>query len=213
MKRIPSFLQYFASRNGKIFRNGREISQRSNNRGYNIVTLSTNGIVNTRYVHRLVCEAFYGPCPTGRECAHLNGDRQDNRADNLQWVTKQENESHKETHGTRLHGELAPNAKLTAAIVNEARNRVRNGERMDAVALSYGINDRVMADAISGRRWARLPGALGACYTRRKFSDDEVREIRKRARNETDTAIAAKYGVRRNTIYQIKMRKSYRHVN
>jgi HNH endonuclease len=54
------------------------------------VHLYRKGSRKACYVHRLVLEAFAGPCPEGAEPRHLNGDRADNRwPQNLEWVTDQ----------------------------------------------------------------------------------------------------------------------------
>ena len=43
-------------------------------------------------VHRLICEAFHGLCPEGKgEVDHINRKKDDNRPENLRWVTHQEN--------------------------------------------------------------------------------------------------------------------------
>lgn len=45
-------------------------------------------------VHILVAEAFLGPRPGGmEECRHLDGDKLNNRADNLRWGTRPGNAS------------------------------------------------------------------------------------------------------------------------
>lgn len=45
----------------------------------------------TRPVHRCVLAAFVGPCPSGMETLHENGDPSDNRLSNLRWGTHSEN--------------------------------------------------------------------------------------------------------------------------
>ena len=45
----------------------------------------------TRKVHRLVCEAFNGPCPEGLVCMHLDENSANNVPTNLQWGTPKDN--------------------------------------------------------------------------------------------------------------------------
>ena len=55
--------------------------RRSN--GYFQVTLWDRGIRRTKYVQKLVWEAFNGPLKPSQNIAHLNGDLTDNRLSNL----------------------------------------------------------------------------------------------------------------------------------
>jgi hypothetical protein len=77
--------------------------------GYRQVSLKTGGArkVKILLVHRLVLEAFVGPCPENMECRHLNGARSDNRLTNLAWGTKVENEADK-----KKHANYGPRARL-----------------------------------------------------------------------------------------------------
>ena len=44
------------------------------------------------YVHRLVCEAFHGPAPEGKtQVSHWDGDKENNRAENLRWASSKDN--------------------------------------------------------------------------------------------------------------------------
>lgn len=56
--------------------------------GYPRVVLDSASRYN---VHRLVAAAFIGPCPEGKEVDHVNTVRADNRAENLQYLTRREN--------------------------------------------------------------------------------------------------------------------------
>jgi len=44
-----------------------------------------------RYVHRLVLEAFVGPCPEGMESLHADDAKRNNHLANLRWGTRKEN--------------------------------------------------------------------------------------------------------------------------
>ena len=58
-----------------------------NNHGYMYVCIKGK----TYAVHRLVMEAFYGPCPEGMEVDHRNKRRDDNRVENLRYCSRVEN--------------------------------------------------------------------------------------------------------------------------
>lgn len=44
------------------------------------------------YVHRLICEAFHGPCPSDKNTVdHIDRDRTNNHPSNLKWASRTEN--------------------------------------------------------------------------------------------------------------------------
>lgn len=59
--------------------------------GHLMVILSSNSIRSPRLVHRLVLEAFVGPCPPGMECCHYDDDPTNNSLENLRWDTSHAN--------------------------------------------------------------------------------------------------------------------------
>lgn len=77
--------------------------QRASKQGHLQVHLFKSGSVKVKYVHRLVLEAFVGPCPTGMQCRHLNGIADDNRLENLCWGTASEDNYDRVRHGTHQH--------------------------------------------------------------------------------------------------------------
>jgi hypothetical protein len=51
--------------------------------GHLYVNLVRGGVKKSRAVHRLVLEAFVGPCPPGYQCCHWDGVATNNRVENL----------------------------------------------------------------------------------------------------------------------------------
>ena len=67
-----------------------------NHKGYLIVQLSLSGSKRNHRIHRLVAEAFIPNPENLPEVDHINGDRQDNRVENLRWVTGSANTRNRE---------------------------------------------------------------------------------------------------------------------
>lgn len=59
--------------------------------GFNICK---NGKKKKIHFHRLVAQAFLPNPNNKKEVNHINGDKLDNRVENLEWVTRQENAKH-----------------------------------------------------------------------------------------------------------------------
>ena len=62
---------------------GQILSACTRSNGYIQVTLWDRGIRRTKYVQKLVWEAFNGPLEPSQNIAHLNGDRTDNKLSTL----------------------------------------------------------------------------------------------------------------------------------
>lgn len=60
--------------------------QSSLQRVYHKVVLRRDNKSHTRQVHRLVLEAFVGPCPDWHRVRHIDGDWHNDRLDNLEWA-------------------------------------------------------------------------------------------------------------------------------
>jgi len=136
---------------------GRVIRGWINSKGYRIVSMSRLGVVSKRPVHRIVCDAFYVGSES-RECTnHKDGDKLNNRADNIEPATYSENNFHAYRTGlksrTGLIGERNGSSKLTAALVGEIRARSKSGEKGAAIARSLGVSKTTISRVISGRNW------------------------------------------------------------
>lgn len=98
----PCFV-YQVSNLGRVksLRDGidRVLKTRPNSWGYEIVNLKIAGCYKTKQVHRLVAEAFYGWREPKWHVNHIDGDKLNNRLDNLEWATPRENTAHAKSTG------------------------------------------------------------------------------------------------------------------
>lgn len=78
----------------------RVLKARLNTGGRYQAILSIRDKSLTRSVHRLVCLAFYGVPAEGMFACHTDGDKTNNRADNLHWGTNSQNQLESIAHGT-----------------------------------------------------------------------------------------------------------------
>lgn len=102
LETVPGFhaYRYQVSDNGEIHSllQKKVLTPRRNRAGYLTVLLSQGGRSKRVYVHRVVLEAFVGPCPEGMETCHNNGNPADNHLENLRWDTHAANEADKRLH-------------------------------------------------------------------------------------------------------------------
>lgn len=100
--RVRSFDRYIRSANSKTglqFKKGQILKQKLNKaNGYKMITLWKNNKQRGYNIHRLVAEHFL-PMENGKNTVnHINGDKTDNRVDNLEWVSYGDNLSHSYKH-------------------------------------------------------------------------------------------------------------------
>lgn len=119
---------------------GRVLRPTLTNRGYPSVGLQAKGISKFVTVHRVVAVAFV-PNPRGlEEINHIDGDKQNSRAGNLEWCSRQENCR----HATQMR--LNPVPKLTDEQVREVLARAKTERNWTAIARAVGTS----RDTVSG---------------------------------------------------------------
>lgn len=80
--------------------------------GYAYVNFTINNVVNHKSVHRLVAEAFI-PNPENKPCVdHINTLKDDNRVENLRWVSQLENNRNPITMDRMVKGHLDESRKV-----------------------------------------------------------------------------------------------------
>lgn len=99
----------------------------------------------TKYVHALVCSAFHGPKSDPKlQVRHLNGDRLDNRPENLRWGTCSENMHDRVRHGN------SPQA---------AKTHCPHGHEYNAVNTHFSPRGQRVCRKCGALYWRRKHGA------------------------------------------------------
>ena len=128
-------------------RKGRVLSLESHYGGYKQVQLCREGTITRKLVHRLVLEAFVGPCPLGLEACHDDDDPANNRLTNLRWDTRSANNRDK------LNRSRQTGQKLTWDNVRDIRVRLAAGEPQPKLATEYGVARCTISQINTGKKW------------------------------------------------------------
>ena len=146
--RHPLHNKIFIGDNGLVFntRSGKLTTGQNSGIGYR--ELRCDGVKT--YLHREVA-LMYVPNPKNESIInHKNGDRADNRAENLEWVSNRENI----LHGLHVLGKWpkksfeSPSCKLTRHQVEQIRNTKESSYKL---APKYGVSASTIRDIRRGR--------------------------------------------------------------
>lgn len=228
-KQLPGWEGYYAvSTEGRVKRLAgsprcnvdRVLNQMKTERGYLTVNPVRSGHKQRPLmVHRLVLETFIGPAPTPKHMPnHKNGDKADNRLENLEWVTQAENIQH--AYDTGLHkkykGSAASAAKLTESDVEEILRRVANRDYRKDIAHDFSISMKAIDEIVAGAHWTHVqrPDMSSKRIGRQVLTETVVREIKRLIADGgmSHGQIAERFGVSGPTIWQIASGRTWKHV-
>ena len=121
---------------------------------------------NERFAwHRLVAEHFVeNPDPlTHTQVNHIDGDRYNNKAENLEWVTPKQNVKHAYNTGLKTNaGEKNPISKLTEQVVIDIWKLSVQGHKPAAIIRLLNLDvSRGCVSAVTNRKsWTHITDAL-----------------------------------------------------
>ena len=151
-KQIEGFENYQVSNLGNIksIAQGKEkiMSCGTSSKGYAQISLTSNGVRKTFKAHRLVALAFITNPNNYTEVNHINGNKKDNRVENLEWCTRKENMQHATTTG------LNSIAKAIEAKKRKVYDKVTKKiyESTAEAARQLGMNRTTLKNMLTGHR-------------------------------------------------------------
>lgn len=167
------FLKYEIGSDGSVYslnynntgkRN--ELRQYLDQDGYPYVFFVVNGRRYKRVVHRMVAISFIDNKENKPQVNHLNGIRNDNRVENLEWVTSRENTIHgykvngrkttykqRENSRNKFQGSRNPKAKVNEAIVLSIRRLRSKGIPLKDIAARHSISTAQVSAIANNKFW------------------------------------------------------------
>lgn len=158
--RVMSLDKEVINKNGKSKIQRSIILKQTLDRGYKAISLTVNYKSLRTGVHRLVALAFIAN-PENKPCVnHINGIKDDNRLENLEWVTYSENERHSiDVLKKRIHiGEKSPSSKLTEKDVLVIRRLYRMNPKFNRkiVAKKFNMHPNSLNDITGRKSWTHI---------------------------------------------------------
>jgi len=149
---VKSLYRIYESRPGVRYTRQERILRQSITNHYPTVVLK-----KSLHVHRLVAKAFL-PNPENKpQVNHINGNKSDNRAENLEWVTAKENVAHAaKVLGKDQAGERNGNSVLTENDVLDIRSIIAFGAKLADIKRAYGLKWAHVSLINNRRCWAHI---------------------------------------------------------
>lgn len=154
-------LKYLVSNYGRVIGLGRnkEIKQRLNKDGYVEVTMGDLENRSRVRIHRVVALLFVDNPNNLKEVNHIDRNRANPRADNLEWVTHQENIKHSHNQGAYREigrGVKNPKCKLTEEQVYKIREMFKEGCTKEELVSKFGVSKSTIDSIVNNRTWKHL---------------------------------------------------------
>lgn len=161
---IKGFEDYTVTADGEIYstkyKQKRMLKPRKNIRGYLYVNLCKDGKYKSLKVHHLVAKAFIPNPKNLPHVNHIDGNKLNNKKENLEWCTPSENMKHAIRTGLNKalkHGEESSNAKLTEKEIKEIRMKyVPYKYTMKMLAEEYGVTPDNIKIILSRKIWKNV---------------------------------------------------------
>lgn len=141
---------------------GRILKPQPNVNGRYHVRLSKEGTITQLMLHRIIALTFHGAPCAELEVNHKDGNKTNNEAENLEWVTRSENVLHSKRVLKKQIGSQNPSSKLTEDDVRQIRLEYRPGtgfhNRGNAVELAkqYSVSWSTINNVVKRRSWRHV---------------------------------------------------------
>jgi len=160
---IPGFPSYLCSVNGSIYsthKKGKLLKPSPDKDGYLAVVLTEGRRRHYVKVHQAVALTFVGARPHGMCVNHKDGDRQNNKPENLEWLTPADNERHaRRVLGKRCVGEKASRSKISTATALAIFESTGKGVSQRVIGDTFSISQAQISRIARKVNWGHIHGS------------------------------------------------------
>lgn len=179
MKKIPN-TETYVTKDSRFYRNGRQLSQYEDCRGYRRISLRFNdGTWKNVLSHRMVAIAYIDN-PNRKPCVnHIDGNKKNNHVSNLEWVTYSENTQHAFDTGLQIMptGEDVHNAKYSNSLIHSICKEMQEGRRNIDIYEKYSVPKHLLKNIRGGKSWCSISNGYKIPNRSRVLSDSTIKWI------------------------------------
>lgn len=126
--------------------------------GYYKGSVCVNKKIKPYKIHRLVAEAFCKGYKKGLEVNHIDGNKLNNNANNLEWVTRSENVKHAVRTGLLpvTRGSQRTQATINENQVRQIKKLMAQGVQRKIICEQVGCSIHVYKDIQRGKSWRHV---------------------------------------------------------
>ena len=215
--------EYYVSRNGEVVSNYKKQTQKPlkiyiTKTGYHYVKLWINNKSKAEFIHRLVAKTFIDNPENKPEVNHKDGDKSNNKVENLEWVTSKENKQHAIETGLARY---AKSEESGACVYTDEQiknvcellveNKISIKEISDVTGVSvhtiYGIRSKGVRSDITKNY--KFP--LVQTHSSKAYTEDQIKEVCKYLQEGFDIYDISKLtNVKISTIRDVKFKRRWK---
>ncbi len=120
--------------------------------------LTRNKKTTTHLVHKLMLEAFVGPCPPNMVSRHLDGNGANNCLSNVVYGTRSQNVFDDIKHGNRVDtkGSHHGNSKLSEEMIPKIRSLLEHGYTQKEIGRMFKVGRTTIQKIKNGSSWKHV---------------------------------------------------------
>ncbi len=152
------YREWFGGNGGLRFTGEKIFEPHYSKFGYNHLSLNKDGGVKDFRVCRLVCAAFHPNSENKPFVNHKDGNKANDREDNLEWNTRSENDLHAYKNGLRtpMKGSLNGMATITEDLVKQIRAEYKGERTYHKLAQKFGLRNDHIGNIVRRDIWKHV---------------------------------------------------------